>query len=178
MRNRILNLVARGLTGRAVSVDWRDLKIIHPEGISIGPHFSAGRSLWLESVQGRGRIEIGAHVNVSDNVHIGAWARVRIDDGVLLGSRVLITDHAHGTSPRASDFDSSVAPNARPIHSRGPVHIGARAWLGDGVCVLAGVTIGESAIIGANAVVVCDVPAHTVWAGVPARQVWPPLEHP
>jgi len=173
VKNRLLNALASGLTGQRVSVDWRDLKIIHPQAIHIGPQFACGRSVWLESVDGRGRIEIGAQVNFSDQVHIGAWDRVQIGDGVLLGSRVLITDHSHGASPRAPDFDFAVPPNQRPIVSKGPVVIGPRVWLGDGVCVLAGVMVGEGAIVGANSVVVCDVPARTVWAGVPARQVWP-----
>ncbi len=173
LRNRALNRIATLLTGQAVSVDWRDLKIVHPENIRVGAHFSAGRSIWLESVAGRGRIEIGERVNISDQVHIAAWDRVQIGDGVLLGSRVLVVDHGHGASPREPGFDFAVPPNERPICSSGPVSIGARAWLGDGVCVLAGVSIGEGAIVGANAVVVSDVPPRTVWAGVPARQVWP-----
>jgi lipopolysaccharide O-acetyltransferase len=172
-RNRVLNMLAQVLTGQPVLVDWRDLKIIHPEKIDIGAHFGCGRSVWLESVDGHGYIEIGEHVNFSDNVHVGAWCHIQICDGVLVGSRVLISDHSHGPTPRMPDFDVSLPPNKRPLFSKGPIVIGSRAWLGDGVCVLSGVSVGEGAIVGANSVVVCDVPAHTVWAGVPARQIWP-----
>lgn len=170
VRNRVLNVVAGGLCGARVSIDWRSLKISHPERISIGARFSAGHSLWLESVDGHGRIEIGDDVNFSDFVHVGSFSSVRIEAGVLVGSKVLITDHSHG---RVVDVRSDVPPNKRPIVSRGNVVIGRSAWLGDSVCVLPGVTIGESAIIGANSVVVTDIPARTVWAGAPARQIWP-----
>jgi acetyltransferase-like isoleucine patch superfamily enzyme len=44
-------------------------------------------------------------------------------------------------------------------------------WIGENVCVLPGVTIGDGAIINANAVVTKDVPAGTIVAGVPARVI-------
>ena len=69
-------------------------------------------------------------------------------------------------------------PGERPVFSKGSVIIEDRVWLGDGVCVLPNVRIGEGAIVGANAVVLADVPAGTVWAGVPAKQVWPKLHEP
>ena len=52
-----------------------------------------------------------------------------------------------------------------------PVHIGDNVWLGDGSCVLKGVTIGENSVVAARAVVVKDVPANVVVAGNPARVV-------
>jgi len=173
IKNKILNKLVKILTGNAVSLDWREIKVINPSLIQIGKNFSAGRGLWIESVERKGRISIGNNVNISDYVHIGAHISVEIYDGVLIGSRVLITDHSHGSSPRNKDFDFDLPPNQRPIISKGPVVIGPRVWLGDGVCVLAGVTIGEGAIVGANSVVVNNIPPKTVWAGVPARQVWP-----
>lgn len=52
-----------------------------------------------------------------------------------------------------------------------PVHVGDDAWIGTQVVILPGVCIGEGAIIGAGAVVVRDVPAHTVVVGSPARVI-------
>lgn len=174
LRNRVLNAFAGMVCGNRVAVDWHDLKIVHPRAIKIGRNFSAGRGLWLESVNGRGELVIGADVNFSDHVHIGCARRVEIGDGVLVGSKVLITDHAHGeVGAGTAEALIDVPPNRRPIHSKGPVSIGRSVWLGDGVCVTAGVTIGNGAIVGANSVVVSDIPSATVWAGVPARQVWP-----
>jgi acetyltransferase-like isoleucine patch superfamily enzyme len=173
IKNSILNALAMLVSGQRVYVDWRDLKIVNPNKIYIGNGFSCGRSLWLESVDGVGIIDIGAHVNLSDYVHIAAFNHVKIGDGVLVGSRVLITDHSHGHSPASLAFDFSVAPNCRQVVSKGAVKIGDRVWLGDGVCILSGVTIGEASIVGANSVVLNNIPSNTVWAGVPAKQVWP-----
>src|SRR5699024_584154 len=50
-----------------------------------------------------------------------------------------------------------------------PITIGDNVWLGGGVTVLPGVSIGDGSVIGASAVVTRDVPAHTVAVGSPAR---------
>ena len=171
-RNRLLNLGARSLSGQDISIDWRGLRVIHPERISIGNRFSCGKSLWLESVDGRGEIKIGCDVNFSDNVHVGCANRIVIEDGVLVGSKVLIIDHSHGRTGIASRRELSLNPNMRDIVSKGEVYIGPRVWIGDGVCILPGCSIGEAAIIGANAVVNCVVPPRSVWAGIPAQQIW------
>ena len=54
-----------------------------------------------------------------------------------------------------------------------PVHIGNNVWLGDGSCVLKGVTIGDNSVIGARAVVTKDVPSGVVAAGNPCRGIKP-----
>ena len=50
-----------------------------------------------------------------------------------------------------------------------PVTIGHDVWVGHGAVILPGVSVGNGAVIGANAVVSHDVPAYTIVAGVPAR---------
>jgi maltose O-acetyltransferase len=52
-----------------------------------------------------------------------------------------------------------------------PVSIGDRVWIGMGAKILPGVTIGDNAVVAAGAVVVKDVAANTVVAGVPAQYV-------
>ena len=55
----------------------------------------------------------------------------------------------------------------------GAVSVGAGAYLGAGCLVREGQTVGEWALVGMGAVVVDDVPAGQVWAGVPARYLRP-----
>ena len=56
------------------------------------------------------------------------------------------------------------------IRDRGrPVHIGRRVWLGGDVKILAGVSIGDDAIIGAGSIVTKDIPCGVVAAGNPCR---------
>ena len=62
-----------------------------------------------------------------------------------------------------------MAPEDRPLISKGPVVIKNNVWVGEGVAILAGVTIGENSIISTNAVVTKSVPPNVVVGGVPAK---------
>lgn len=147
--------------------------------IRIGENFSAGRELWLEAVLRfndqcfNPSIVIGNNVTVSSWSHIAATNSVEIGDGVLIGSKVIITDHNHGQYGRSSGISSSphVRPALRPLDNNKSVSIGSNAWLGDGVVVTAGSEVGEGAVIGANSVVCGAIPAFTLAVGTPARPV-------
>ena len=54
-------------------------------------------------------------------------------------------------------------------HGRGSPVIGRNVFIGAGACVLGGVHVGDNAVIGANAVVIHDVPEYAVVGGVPAK---------
>ena len=54
---------------------------------------------------------------------------------------------------------------------KGDIVIGNDVWIGYEAVVMAGVTIGDGAIIGARAVVTKDVPPYTIVGGVPAREI-------
>ena len=60
-----------------------------------------------------------------------------------------------------------------------PVEIGANVWLGERVCVLRGVTIGEGSIVGAGSVVTKDIPPRSIAVGAPARVIrrWDEAAH-
>lgn len=111
-------------------------------------------------------MEIGNGVSVGEYSHITCANRIVIGDGVLTGRFVLITDNSHGGG---QNTDLAKAPLCRQLHSKGPVIIGNNVWIGDKATILPGVTVGEGAIVAANAVVTRDVPAYTVVGGCPAR---------
>lgn len=66
-------------------------------------------------------------------------------------------------------LNHTVNPYDRSTTICKPIRIGDRVWIGIAATVLPGVTIGDNAIVGANAVVSHDVPANTIVAGNPAR---------
>ncbi len=154
--------------------------------MNIARDFNAGDALWLEAVVGYGdgaervhyspRLTVGRSARLSDNVHIACLREVTIGDHLLCGSRVLITDHAHGCYDGPEASDPAMPPAKRPLHSAGPVHLGHNVWLGDGVVVLPGAEIGDGCVIGANSVVTGVVPPGTLAVGAPAREVrrWDP----
>lgn len=145
-----------------------------PEYFQIGSHFFAGPGLRMEAwdyFQGESftpQIIIGSFVGMNWNVHIGAIRRIEIQDNVLIGSNVLITDHSHGGLIFG---EQDVPPAQRPLTSKGPVVIEQNVWIGEGVCILAGVRIGAGAVIGANAVVTRDVAPGEIVGGVPSRPI-------
>lgn len=139
--------------------------------IEIGDNFRCDRRLRLEAFATDGdtpKIRIGNNVHITWDCHIGAINRVEIHDNVLIGSRVLITDHSHGA---ISAQALATAPEKRPLRSKGPVVIEENVWIGEGAAILPGVTVGRNAIIGANSVVTCDIPADSVAVGSPARVI-------
>jgi hypothetical protein len=69
-----------------------------------------------------------------------------------------VSDHSHGAPNTAGSNGWEVPPNQREIISKGKIEIKDNVWLGNGVCVLANVSIGEGAIVGANSVVLSDIP--------------------
>jgi lipopolysaccharide O-acetyltransferase len=146
--------------------------------ISIGKNFKASEGLWLEAIANQFDgthipcIKIGDNVSISKWSHIAATNRVEIGNGVLIGSKVLITDHGHGqyTETHTSPL---VPPVYRPVASDRQVIIGGNVWIGDGVVVCPGSNIGEGVVIGANAVVTGTIAPFTLAVGIPAR----PLKH-
>ena len=88
--------------------------------------------------------------------------RIMIGDDVQIGPNVQLLTPTHPTEPepRRAKWDGSK-----------PITIGNNVWLGGGVIVCPGVTIGEHTVVGAGAVVVRDLPPRVVAVGNPARIV-------
>jgi acetyltransferase-like isoleucine patch superfamily enzyme len=118
--------------------------------------------------------KIGAFVEIQKNAVIGARCKisshtficegVSIEDEVFVGHGVMFTNDR---LPRATNPDGSLQTEADWTVE--PTRVRRGASLGSNVTVLAGVTIGERALVGAGAVVTKDVPNFAVVAGVPAR---------
>ncbi len=108
------------------------------------------------------------NMSIGNNVSIHQMCYISAAGGVSIGDDVAI---AHGTTIMSSEHNYSDA--SVPIRDGGghcaPVTIANNVWVGAGVKILAGVTIGERAVIGAGSVVVREVPARSVVVGVPAR---------
>ena len=108
-------------------------------------------------------ILIGDNVGVSGST-ISARLKIVIGNNVLLGSGVLISDNdAHPLLPEERHLPDSTV--LAPVMIEDDVFIGARA------IILKGVTLGTGSVVGAGSVVSRDVPARTVVAGNPAREV-------
>jgi len=139
----------------------KDVRVFHPElvnlyGCTIG-----------------GETKIGAFVEIQKNAVIGARCKisshtfvcegVTIEDEVFVGHGVMFINDIY---PRAT---SGGALQTEADWAVVPTRVKKGASIGSGAVILAGVTIGENALVGAGAVVTKDVPPNTIAKGVPAR---------
>ena len=145
--------------------------------LGAGTHLRAGCHLQaVDHYEGAGRkgegatgappaLIIGDGVLIGRYCHFTAVNRIEIGRNVLFGERIVVADHDHGFQ------DPDKPPRIQPLSAGSPVIIGDDCWIGDGAAILAGTTLGQHVVVGANAVVTGDVPDFTVVAGNPARAV-------
>ncbi len=117
---------------------------------------------------------IGTFVEVQKNAVIGARCKVSthtfICEGVTIEDEVFIGHHVCFTndlSPRATTSEGRL--QGEQDWEVVPTRVRRRASIGSGAVILAGITIGEGALVGAGAVVTHDVPDRAVVVGNPAR---------
>lgn len=108
----------------------------------------------------------GYHTHFGDNVYVNFNltlvddTHIYVGDNVMMGPNVVISSGTHPLEP--------------PLREKGlqynlPIHIERNVWLGAGVIIMPGVTIGENSVIGAGSVVTKDIPANVVAVGSPCR---------
>lgn len=134
--------------------------------MSYGEGLTLGYGCRFDLAGGGIPLRFGNNVKMNDRVHIVAHESVEIGSGVLIASNVFISDTSHGTT-RLDDTGLLVPPADRVLISS-PVTIGNNVWIGENACILPGVHLGDSCIVGAGAVVTKSFPACTIIAGVPA----------
>ena len=139
--------------------------------------FKTGKNVFIEKMvvltawkSSRGRVDpevyIGENTYLGDFFRLSCVNKIHIGDNVLIGRLVSIWDNNHGNTDLKN---LKKPPLKRNVYSKGPVIIGNNVWIGDKASIMPGVTIGEGAVIGSNAVVTKDIPPYSVAAGVPAR---------
>jgi lipopolysaccharide O-acetyltransferase len=142
------------------------IRISGESRIAIGSDVFVGAGSWLQVLDEAVDdvvVSIGDGTSISGSCVLSGVRSVRLGKKVLLARNVYIADHMHAFD------DSARAVLEQGITRVGPVEIGDGAWLGQNVVVGPGVRIGRSAVIGANSVVLDDVPDHAVAVGAPAR---------
>jgi acetyltransferase-like isoleucine patch superfamily enzyme len=118
--------------------------------------------------------KIGAFVEVQKNARIGCNCKISshtfICEGVSIEDDVFI---GHGVTFINDIYPRATAPGGRLQTEADwkvvPTLIKRGASIGSGATILANLTIGENAMVGAGSVVTCNVPANTIVAGNPAR---------
>ena len=171
--------VGRGL------IIGRNVVIRHPRRIELGDHVTiddnclldgrgagaAGLVLEDNVIVNRncmlqckaGPIRLGRRASVGGNSVLVSLAGLDIGEAVLTGAGCCLSAGAY----HFAETDKAVMDQG--AYTKGPIEVGANAWLGTSVIVLDGVSIGRGAVIGAGAVVTKNIPDYAIAAGVPAR---------
>jgi len=148
----------------------KDVRIFQPELVNL-----YGCTIEAET-------KIGAFVEIQKNAVIGARCKisshtficegVTIEDEVFIGHGVMFTNDPY---PRAVNEDGTLQTEVdwTVVQTR----VKRRASIGSNATIMAGVTIGEHALVGAGAVVTRDVADYEIVAGVPARVIGDARDH-
>ena len=118
-------------------------------------------------------IEPPLHSNFGGrHVHFGKWVyanynltlvddtHIYVGDDTMFGPNVVLATAGHPICPELRQ---------KGLQFNMPIHIGCNCWLGAGVIVMPGVTIGDNVVIGAGSVVTKDLPSNVVAVGNPCR---------
>ena len=139
---------------------------IHPEA-----EIGEGTDIWSWNYIGKCKIGRNCHVtnycHIGDGVEIGDDCNLQpyviINSNVKIGNRVFM---AGGVQ-----FTDIKYPNSDREQLREPCIVGDDVVIGNSAILLAGIKIGDNAVIGAASMVTKDVPVNAVVVGVPARIV-------
>lgn len=122
------------------------------EGCYIEPPFHAN---W-----GGAHVRFGKYVYANFNLTLVDDSYITVGDYTMFGPNVTISTAGHPIDPTLRE---------KVMQYNMPVQIGRNCWLGAGVIVMPGVSIGDNSVIGAGSVVTRDIPANVVAVGVPCR---------
>jgi UDP-2-acetamido-3-amino-2,3-dideoxy-glucuronate N-acetyltransferase len=142
----------------------RDVRIVQPElvnlyGCSIGAETKVGAFVEIQKNASVGeRCKISSHSFVCEGV--------TIEDECFIGHGVMFTNDVY---PKAVNSDGTLQTEVdwKVV----PTTVKRRASIGSNATIIAGITIGEGALVGAGTVVTKDVPDFAIVAGVPARVI-------
>ena len=120
--------------------------------------------------------KVGAFVEIQKNASVGERCKisshtficegVTIEDECFVGHGVMFTNDVYPSAVNA-DGSSQTEADWKVVNTL----VRKRASIGSNATILAGITIGENALVGAGAVVTRDVPSFAIVAGVPARVI-------
>ncbi len=113
-------------------------------------------------------VHFGKNIYANFNLTLVDDTHIYVGDATMFGPNVTIATAGHPILPELRE---------QAYQYNMPVHIGKNCWLGAGVIVMPGVTIGDNTVIGAGSVVTKDIPANVVAVGNPCRVMRESGEH-
>lgn len=124
----------------------------------------AGEGCYVESPFfanfGGRHVHFGKGVYANFNLTLVDDTHIYVGDYTMIGPNVTLATAGHPINPEL---------RRQGLQFNMPIHIGKNCWLGAGVIVMPGVTIGDNTVIGAGSIVTKDIPSGVVAVGNPCR---------
>lgn len=105
-------------------------------------------------------VHFGNHVYANFNLTLVDDTHIYVGDHTMFGPNVVLATAGHPILPELRE---------QGYQYNAPIHIGRNCWLGAGVIVLPGITIGDNVVVGAGSVVTKDIPSNVVAVGNPCK---------
>jgi len=148
-KNRLLNFLLRFVALR------------YSDGVYIARHSVLGA-----------KIEIGTGSRINGPVFVRGTGKLTIGNYCAFGHEIRFITSNHSTGVVAMQHQLQRQLGVQVLHAgKKNIRVGNGAWVGDRAMIMAGVEIGNGAVIGAGSVVTKDVAPYSICAGNPARQV-------
>ena len=109
-------------------------------------------------------VHFGKNIYANFNLTLVDDTHIYVGDYTMFGPNVTVATAGHPIDPEL---------RRKGYQYNAPVRIGKNCWLGAGVIVLPGVTVGDNVVIGAGSVVTKDIPSNVVAVGNPCRVLRP-----
>ncbi len=131
-----------------------------------------GDNCWIEpplhSNWGGHHVHFGKNIYANYNLTLVDDTHIYVGDFTEFGPNVVVATAGHPILPEL---------RIRGLQYNAPVHIGRNCWIGAGVIIVPGITIGDNTVIGAGSIVTKDIPDNVVAVGNPCRILREVSEH-
>jgi acetyltransferase-like isoleucine patch superfamily enzyme len=149
-----------------VSLQYDDIKAIKIGKVLIGA-FSEICVMAKSSYS-----DIPGQLIIEDNAIIGSHANIRATGGKIhIGKNALIAQQVSLIASNHKISNEQLYWDSPWDEAKTGVLIDENVWIGAGVTVLPGCSIGKNSVIGAGSVVTKSIPANEIWVGVPAKKL-------
>ena len=135
--------------------------------ISVGNQVYIHKGAWLLALKNQKeapKLIISNKTYIGRFFHLVCVQKINICKNVLISDKVYISDNLHDYK------DITIPIKDQMILSTGGVSIGENSWIGENVCII-GASVGKHCVIGANSVVVRDIPDYSIAVGSPAKVI-------
>lgn len=172
--------------GKNLNIGLRT-KIYGGEYINFGDDVEVQSDSFIKCFNEKSSLKIGNNVFIGQFNRIGCLGDIIIEDHVLTAPNVFIADHNH----EYRDINIPISLQGMRVkrtndYPNGGIRIGKGTWIGKNVVIVGTLNIGKNCVIGANSIVIHDIPDYSVAVGNPAKVIkyfdkekgiWVNIEH-